>query len=369
MGKNIKVHIVTHTHWDREWYMTYEIFRKRLLNLIDSLVENLSKKGHFSHFMLDGQTVVLEDYLEMRPNKMDTLIRLIKEGRISVGPWYILPDEYLISGKSFIRNFLVRKDVLEKLGVEGMNIGYLPDMFGHNAYTPSILKGLGLKGAVIWRGVGRSCRKTEFLGKSLNGDEIITINLIRPYSNGAHFGRKIEEMKDAFRKEVEELSKHATTKNILIMNGTDHEFPLFDLSRYFDEWSKEFEVNILHSSLERYLDDVLKERPDLEEVVGELRDPKYEPVLKDVTSTRIYLKLRNFESQILYQRYLEPLSILSTREEALNEIEYGWKLLLKSQPHDSIRGCSLDRVYRDVDVRLSRSMEVGLSVMSEIWSR
>jgi len=367
MGKNIKAHVVTHTHWDREWYMTYEIFRKRLLNLIDLLIENLPKKECFKHFMLDGQTVVLEDYLEMRPHKKDELVRLIKEGRISVGPWYILPDEFLIFGESFIRNFLVGKRVLEELGVEGMNIGYLPDMFGHNAYTPSILKGLGLKGAVIWRGVGRSCRETEFLWKSPNNDEIVTINLIRSYSNGAHFGRKVEDMKEVFKKEIEELSKHATTKNVLIMNGTDHEFPLFDLPRNFDEWSKELGTEIIHSSLEEYLNDVLNERPSLDVVIGELRDPKYEPVLKDVTSTRIYLKLKNFESQILYQRYLEPLSVLSTKKETLNEIEYGWKMILKSQPHDSICGCSLDRVHRDVDVRLSRAMEVGLSVMSDIF--
>lgn len=367
MDKKIKAYVVTHTHWDREWYMTYEIFRKRLLNLIDLLIDNIPKEKYFKHFMLDGQTIVLEDYLEMRPNKKEELVQLIKEKRISVGPWYILPDEFLISGESLIRNFLIGKSILERLKVEGMDIGYLPDMFGHNAYTPAILKGLGLKGAVLWRGVGKSCRKTEFLWKSPYGEEIITINLIRSYSNGAHFGRKIEDMKEVFKNEIKELSKHATTRNILIMNGTDHEFPLFDLPRNFDKWSEEFGVEIIHSSLEDYLNAVLNEKPNLDVVSGELRDPSYEPVLKDVTSTRIYLKLKNFEAQILYQRYLEPLAVLLNKADVLNEIEYGWKMILKSQPHDSICGCSLDRVHKDVDVRLSRAIEVGISVMSDIF--
>lgn len=365
--KKIRAHVLSHTHWDREWYAAFETFRKRLLNLIDSLIENLPENPHFKHFMLDGQTIVLEDYLELRPQKKDELVELIREGKISVGPWYILPDEFLITGEALIRNFLIGKSVLDKLGIGGnvMKIGYLPDMFGHSAYTPVILKGLGFEGAVLWRGIGDKSRKTEFLWKAPNGDEILVINLIRSYSNGAHFGRDIELMKSVFKKEIEELSKHATTENILIMNGTDHEFPLFNLPERFQEWSEEFGAKIIHSSLQEYLKSVKSQKPELKTVEGELKDPKYEPVLKDITSTRIYLKLMNFEAQLLYQRYLEPLSTLFFNEENSlpNEIEYGWKLILKSQPHDSICGCSIDKVHRDVDLRLSNALEIGLETL------
>jgi len=365
----MRTHIVTHTHWDREWYATFEIFRQRLLELIDLLVNNIEKYQEFKYFTLDGQVVVLEDYLELHPENKEKLVDLIQKGRIIVGPWYVLPDEFLIMGESFIRNYLYGKRILKNLGVNGMNIGYLPDMFGHNAYTPVILKGLGLKAGVVWRGVGSASRKTEFLWYAPNGDCILTVNLIHGYSNGAHFGGDIEILKDRFKREIEYLKNHATTENILIMNGTDHEMPIMELPEKFPEWSKEFGVEITHSNLENYVNEVLKENISLDKVIGELRDPKYEPILKDVTSTRVYLKILNFENQLLYLRYLEPLSAIAKTlgvNSRNNEIDYGWKQILKSHPHDSICGCSIDRVHRDVETRLYSALENGIGTLVKL---
>ncbi len=365
----MRVHVVTHTHWDREWYTTFEIFRKRLVNMIDELLEEIERHEKFKHFMLDGQTVVLEDYLELRPSNEDRLIDLIKKGKIIVGPWYILPDEFLITGESLVRNFLYGQRVLKELGVPSMKVGYLPDMFGHNAYTPSVLKGLGLNWTVIWRGVGRACRDTEFVWKSPNGDSVRAVNLIRDgYSNGAHFGRPLSQLKEVFKGTIEELSKHSTTDNVLVMNGTDHEMPYLNLPDHFEDWGKELGVDFVHSTLEEYVSSVESEDPDLKEVVGELRDPTYEFVLKDVTSTRIYLKLMNFEAQLLYTRYLEPLSTIGMDQRILGEIDRGWKEILKSHPHDSICGCSVDRVHRDVETRLNTAWESGLGTLSSILS-
>lgn len=364
----MKAHIVTHTHWDREWYATFEIFRQRLLELMDLLINDIENRKAFKHFTLDGQVIVLEDYLELCPENKEKLINLLKKGKISVGPWYILPDEFLIMGESFIRNYLYGRKILKNLGVDGMNIGYLPDMFGHNAYTPVVLKGLGLKAGVVWRGIGSKSRKTEFIWEAPNGDNILTVNLIHSYSNGAHFGSDINGLKEKFKREIEDLKNHATTGNILIMNGTDHEIPIMELPEKFSEWSKEFEVEIIHSNLENYVEEVLKENPKLEKVIGELRDPTYEPVLKDVTSTRIYLKLLNFEAQLLYLRYLEPLSTIAKifdLNPRINELDYGWKNILKSHPHDSICGCSIDRVHRDVETRLCSALENGLGTLTK----
>jgi len=368
-GKVMKVHVITHTHWDREWYATFELFRQRLIEVIDILLDNIEENQNFKFFTLDGQTVVLEDYLELYPERKDKLVNLIKKGKIIVGPWYTLPDEFLIMGESLIRNYLYSKRLLNLLGVDGMNIGYLPDMFGHNAYTPVILKGLGFKAGVVWRGVGSKSRKTEFYWEAPNGDGIPTINLIHSYSNGAHLGGSIEKLKEKFEKEIESLKDHAITRNILIMNGTDHEMPIIELPEKFNEWSKEFGVEIIHSNLENYIDEVLKENPNLERVKGELREPKYEPVLKDVTSTRIYLKVLNFSSQLLYLKYLEPLSCIAKIlgiNSRNNEIDYGWKNILKSHPHDSICGCSIDRVHRDVEARLYASIEIGIGVLVKL---
>jgi len=365
----MKVHVVTHTHWDREWYATFEFFRQRLLELIDLLLENIEDHQEFKYFTLDGQGVILEDYLEFRPENKDKLVDLIKKGKIIVGPWYILPDEFLIMGESLIRNYLYAQRLFKNLGINGMNIGYLPDMFGHNAYTPVILKGLGLKAGVVWRGVGSASRKTELLWEAPNGDAILTVNLIHSYSNGAHFGDNIESLKERFRNEIETLKNYKTTENILIMNGTDHEIPIVELPEMFYEWGREFNVEIIHSNLENYVNEVLNENPNLEKVIGELRDPRYEPILRDITSTRIYLKLLNFEAQLLYLRYLEPLSAIAKilgLNSRNNEIDYGWKNILKSHPHDSICGCSIDRVHRDVESRLYSALENGIGTLVKL---
>ncbi len=361
------VHVVTHTHWDREWYAPFEIFKGRLVNLIDRLISEIKRYPEFKSFMLDGQTVVLEDYFSAKPENRGKLIELVKKGKVLVGPWYILPDEFLVTGESMIRNFLTGQEVLKKLGVPSMKVGYLPDMFGHNAYTPTLLKGLGLESAVVWRGVGDACRKTEFKWSSPNGnEEILTVNLLHGYGNGAHYGRNMEEIKEAFLKEIDFLKKHKTSNNILIMNGTDHEFPLFELPKKFPEWSKDANAEIIHSALPQYVD-LMKNR-ELIEVKGELKDPKYEPALKDVTSARIYLKLLNFEAQQLLVRYVEPLSAMlkmGGESVELDEIKQSWKLVLLSHPHDSICGCSIDAVHRDVEGRLRNAIELGTSLVAK----
>lgn len=366
----MRVHVITHTHWDREWYMSFEMFRGRLLNLFQDLLSKLEKYSYFKHFMFDGQTIVLKDYLEFRGDDLEKIKDLVKKEKLIFGPWYILPDEFLITGEAFIRNYLFGQRILRKFGIDGMNVGYLPDMFGHNAYTPTILKGLGLETAVIWRGVGDKSRRTEFIWRSPNGDEVLALNLIRSYSNGAIFGDDIETVKERYKKEIEELSKHRTTNNILIMNGTDHEFPNYEIVKHFKEWGREFNVEFVHSTFDEYVRSVMSENPDLDVVVGELRSPKYEYILRDVTSTRIYLKTLNFESEILYQRYLEPLSVIlkkkMDKEVGNAEINYGWDLILQSHPHDSICGCSVDQVHDEVEVRLRKSLEIGFIVLAEM---
>ena len=366
----MKVHVVTHTHWDREWYVTFEIFRGRLVEMINDLLEKIDEHPSFKHFMLDGQVVVLEDYLQISPEKKEKLLEEIRKGRIIVGPWYVLPDEFLISGESLIRNFLMGQKILKKWNLPSMKVGYLPDMFGHNAYTPTVLKGLGMEWAILWRGVGKACRDTEFEWISPSGDSVKVVNLIKDgYSNAAHFGAPLNALKDKFKSVISELSKHATTGNILLMNGTDHEMPLLDLPDKFDDWGREFGVELIHSTLEKYVSDVDYEKPNLTKVIGELRDPTYEPVLKDVTSTRVYIKLLNFEDQILYTRYVEPLSTTSPSENILEALKTGWKEILKSHPHDSICGCSVDRVHRDVEVRLNSAREIGVGILSRILNR
>ncbi|MFH1742528.1 MAG: hypothetical protein ABIH23_26280, partial [bacterium] len=117
--------IVPHTHWDREWYMPFESFRKRLVFVMDHLMEVLEKDRTFKYFELDGQTAVLSDYLAIRPENEEHLKKLIGKGRLLVGPWYIQPDEFLVTGESLIRNLRMGIKLAGKFGKASM-IGYMP---------------------------------------------------------------------------------------------------------------------------------------------------------------------------------------------------------------------------------------------------
>jgi len=169
-----EVHIISHTHWDREWYLTFEQFRVRLVKLVDHLLEILEKEPEYRCFMLDGQTVLLKDYLAIKPWNKERIKRYIKEGRILIGPWYVLPDEFLPGGESHIRNLLLGDKLCREFGGK-MNEGYLPDSFGHIAQMPQILKGFGIKSAIFWRGVSNKVKTTEFIWEAPDGSRVFTI--------------------------------------------------------------------------------------------------------------------------------------------------------------------------------------------------
>ncbi len=147
-----RIAIVPHTHWDREWYKSYQDFRLALVELVDTLIPLLERDASYPHFMLDGQMAVVDDYLEVRPEAEERLRALAAAGRLSMGPWYILMDEFLASGETIVRNLQMGIGRGAAFGGT-MDVGYLPDMFGHIAQMPQILRLAGFGDAVVWRGV------------------------------------------------------------------------------------------------------------------------------------------------------------------------------------------------------------------------
>jgi alpha-mannosidase/mannosylglycerate hydrolase len=366
--KKITVHIVSHSHWDREWYVPFEIYRNRLNVLMENLFEAFDKKNNFKHFTLDGQTIAIEDYLERYPQMAEKFQKLVADGTIEVGPWYILPDEFLIQGETFVRNYLVGQSVLKAYDMKSSQVGYLPDMFGHTAYTPTLLNGLGLNAAVLWRGPGKACRKTEFLWEGENGDSLPAVHLIDSYSNGANFGLYTEDLVEKICGEIEKIKHLRTCAHVLLMNGTDHEFPIVELADHFEAIGKRTGTVVTHSTIGDYVEAVTQNTGHLDRVCGELKDATYEHILKDVLSSRITLKLMSFEAQQLFLRYVEPLSVLCAiqiPEEAVTfncEIHQGWKMILQSLTHDGIGGCSTDRVQRKVEDRFADAIYLGSSL-------
>jgi len=154
MEKKFKAYVISHTHWDREWYQTFQFHRKRLVDMLDEIIDYMEANEDYTYFHFDGQTILIEDYLQIRPKNEKRLIKLIQSGRIIIGPWYVMPDEFLISGESIVRNLQRGFQICKKYGTEPMRNGYVVDIFGHNSQFPQILRGFDINSSVLFRGIG-----------------------------------------------------------------------------------------------------------------------------------------------------------------------------------------------------------------------
>lgn len=368
------IHIVSHTHWDREWYLTYEQFRLRLVGLVDRLLDLLESRDDFAYFHLDGQTIVLEDYLELRPEQEPRLRKLIAAGRILIGPWYDMPDEFLVSGESLIRNLQRGHRISKDFGTP-MPVGYLPDLFGHVSQMPQILRNFGLDNAILWRGFGG--RKAEYWWDAPDGSRVLMMHLPpEGYCNATrvhltNHDAMIERASTAVRNE----SARTAVGEVLLMNGVDHVEPHPIIPRMVKDLAAALGLPVRHSTLPAYVDAVRSAvnsngiGASLEVIKGELRGGEdYANLLPGVFSARTYIKKANARVQTLLEKRAEPLatlaSLLGARYPA-NELDYAWKTLLQNHPHDSICGCSVDAVHEENMTRFARAEQVGQAIAND----
>jgi mannosylglycerate hydrolase len=366
MKKKYTLHVVSHTHWDREWYLTFQQFRLRLVDLMDRLLDILDKDKDYKYYLLDGQTVVLEDYLEIRPENCKKIAKYVKEGRIQVGPWFVLPDEFLVSGEALIRNLLIGHRIANEFG-KVLKVGYSPDAFGHISQLPQILNGFDIDSAVLWRGFYGD--KSECIWRAPEGSQVLLIHLPRQgYTNAYDIPREREL---AFKKIIqikEECKLRATTLHLLLMNGSDHVFPQPHLPKVINSVNEELDDSILiHSNLAYYINKIKECNPKLDIVEGEFRSGlEHSPLLTGVISTRMYLKQKNEEVQALLERWVEPISSFNCMLGGGYDqrvIRKAWEYLLKNHPHDSICGCSIDEVHRDMEARFSWVEQIANEVI------
>jgi mannosylglycerate hydrolase len=360
--------VVSHTHWDREWYQPFEEFRIRLVKLMDKLLDIMASDPDYRYFTLDGQTIVLEDYLEIRPEKEEEIRRLVQQGRLLIGPWWILPDTFLVSPESTIRNLMLGDQVAKRFGAK-MQVGYLPDPFGHIGQLPQILAGFGIDVAVLWRGL--SNETTELIWQAPDGSSALLIHLRDSYSHAAHlplndhaaFLEAILRMKDS-------LAPHGTTTNLLLMNGTDHMEPQPELPAAMARANQELEdARLIHSTLPMYIEAIRQATPELQTISGELRSPERQQLLPGVLSTRMWIKQRNAHCETLLEKWAEPFSAfaqLQADEAQLDNpkpfIHQAWRYLMQNHPHDSICGCSVDQVHKEMEVRFDWVEQIGEEV-------
>lgn len=372
-----RVFVVSHTHWDREWYLPFQKFRMRLVRLVDKLLGILNRDPEFRCFMLDGQTIVLEDYLEVEPEREKELKKHIEDGRVLVGPWYILPDEFLEGPEAIIRNMLMGLKKASSFGAV-MNIGYLPDMFGHIGQMPQILRGFGIDCAVVWRGVPLEVRDNEFYWEAPDGSRVLTAYLRYGYCSGANLPTRYEDFRQRIKRAVETLAPYATTENLLLMNGCDHLEPQPELPQLMKRFNQESEdVELIHGSLLDYFDALKRANPRLKSYRGELRSYGRAYLLPNVLSTRIWIKQWNHRCEQRLEKLVEPLIAWSwlinpDSPESLDRVKrdtslcwLAWKYLIQNHPHDSICGCGVDEVHEDMKYRFKAVEEVSEELIRE----
>jgi mannosylglycerate hydrolase len=365
------IHIVSHTHWDREWYRSFQLFRLKLVHLVDGLLDLLDKDPHFKYFMLDGQTIVLDDYLAMRPDNEALLRKHIQKGRIVIGPWHILPDMFLVGPESHIRNLLLGDQTACRFGPK-MLVGYIPDPFGQPGQVPQILRGFGIETACLWRGLDEE--PAEFWWQSPDGSRVLMAYMRDSYSNGASLPADNPPVfSETLTAAVDSLAAHSAISDILIMYGTDHMEPPFNTSTAIAYADKILpEARVFHSTLPQFVAavqaNIKKQKLALPIVTGELRASKRTHLLPGVLSTRMWIKQSNHTSENLLVKWVEPFStwqelatgnlssILNHKSEIIHQ---SWRLLMENHPHDSICGCSIDQVHDEMKVRFDQVDQIG----------
>src|SRR5688572_25181551 len=220
----IEVGLLVHTHWDREWYRPFPQFRLRLVALIDEVLDGVAG----SPFLLDGQAVVLEDYLEVRPERSADVSTALRQGAVEAGPWYVLADSLIPSGEGLVRNLLAGRRVLRSLRATAPDVLYCPDSFGHPASLPAIAAGFGFRGVILWRGYGGGSHPGGDCALWTSPDES-SVFLYRVPPDGYEFGWHLPPELDAARARWESMrpvfQPRATTGLVLLTVGADHHAP------------------------------------------------------------------------------------------------------------------------------------------------
>ena len=355
----LTVYVVPHTHWDREWYATFETFRAQLVELWDELLA-LTEADLDFRFLMDGQTVVIDDYLEVRPEARARLDAAVRRGQIQVGPWYTLPDEFLVSGETLVRD-LQRGTALAEAHGGSVRVGYLPDSFGHAAQMPQIYRQLGFRHAAVWRGVPLEIDRVAFVWEAPDGSRILTAYMGNSYSQGVDLPTDPEALVTRIREALEAIEPFHPSRDILLMNGNDHVLPQRKLTSAVQAASRRLEgTDIRLARLDDYLA-VLSEGP-WPTWRGELRSSARANVLMGTLSVRAPDKQLYALASRTLERLAEPAAALSGAEMRA-PLQQAWTQILQNAAHDTACGCGIDAVAEAARDRSSLALRLAGEVL------
>ncbi len=369
--------LVPSTHWDREWYKSEAEFSVHLLELFDLMLEGL-ESGELPNFHTDGQSVIVEDILRLRPELQERIRRQAAAGKLEIGPWYALTDMFMPDGESFLRNLHYGREIASALG-SAPGVPYAPDAFGHTSELPAILGTAGFDAYFFCRGLGGQMKeaRTEFIWRDAHDRYSVLglaaiVDIFDPphdvtgkWIAGAYgLGMVLPAEDGEFRQRLELMMEHLRAYSDLpvqlAMNGCDHLLPERDLARrlaVFNRSGAGFAAET--STLAAYVAEAYRRlRPETMPVVrGELTDGRFFWILTGTGSVRTELKIRNAAGQDWLEGFAEPALALAPpvmRGRYRPLLDQAWKWLLQNQTHDSLCGCSTDAVHREMLVRYDR---------------
>lgn len=352
-------HLIAHTHWDREWYLPRSAFVARLVPAMDDLLGRLEAEPCLRTFLLDGQTVLVEDYLQIHPERTGVIRDLVEQGRLQVGPWYVLADELIPSGESLVRNLLAGSRDAGILG-RRTDVLYSPDAFGHPAVMPSLAREFGIPWGVLWRGLGGEPGFDGDLFRWFGPDgRAVLLHHLPPqgYEAGVDLPAERHALEAVWTSLRAVLLGRATTSHIAVFVGADHHAVHPDLCRVRDLLAElEPASTVVISRLEEYFEAAAVESALVPAVRGELRwSYGYTWTLQGVHGTRAALKRGHGRAELWLERVAEPLAALAAGlglQYPASVLRNGWRTLLRSQFHDSISGCTSDAVAARVGARI-----------------
>ncbi|MBI5092189.1 MAG: hypothetical protein HZB26_07040, partial [Candidatus Hydrogenedentes bacterium] len=396
--KRKTIHVVSNSHWDREWGYPFEETRLLLLDFMDNLLDLLDRDPELQSFTMDSQTLCVEDYLELRPEKRATIEKHVKSGRLIVGPWYSLPEEYLVSSESLVRNLVVGHRVAESLG-KVSKVGYTPFGYGQTSQMPQIYNGFDIDTIIFYRGI--NVPHSEFVLEGPDGSRVLGMRFgcmsrfsyyvyvyrVLRYGSDDVFARydwdrgaapfrlatdrnprghyyvldknkkhwNDAPIRDQLLKLVKDESEHFTTSQICCMQGFDTSDPDPKESEIMKLCQKLMpEHTIKFSNLEDYMKAMRKEVKNPTILTGESRDPgstgKWTHLFGDVISARTRLRRANHTAEVNLQRLAEPWSAIGSMvggEYVKTALDRAWKMLLQNHPHDTITGAGIDQMEKD----------------------
>lgn len=416
-----QIKVVSNTHWDREFRRSFEKTRRSLLTMMDTTIDILEKDSGYHSFTLDGHSIMIEDYLEMRPERKEQVERLIKEGRLIVGPYYTLAEEFSISHEAIVRNLVWGRRTVEKYGGSTGTVAYTPSSWGQTGQLPQILMDFGLDKMMFYRGISHHEADAEYIWSAPDGTRVLASRFAvyarynwyyqvhravtrervfeKDYIWGQYdeipfrlsdtlsgdnqsFDLKAPEVhydKTKLSKAIEDMVEaegpHFTTQVFLAMHGHDISVAHPLESRIISD-AKELlcdKYKIEHTNLEEFWKEAQKhlDLSNMPVLTGErrayLKQGMWTFLFPGTISARTYLKQQDFKATTDIVYYAEPLASLAAAlgaEYPASYIDRGWKYLLSNHTHDANGGCAPDAVCQDMEYRYRKASDIG-EIVSE----